>query len=214
VGRLRNFCYSPSVQLDPVAVWCEAHGAGPNAEWEFRQVIKDALDTGPIETVLEVGTHAGDSLLLWQTVFEPNLLVGVELEDSPRCREGVQRTKARMVWGASDIPPTWAAVKNLLHGRPVDFLYIDGDHSFETARTDFYTYASLVRPGGLIVLDDVSIVCNPTIEVHRLVPELSVRHRTKVISGCTDYTVDDTTGGKLLVWSPPHVVSRDEALEA
>jgi predicted O-methyltransferase YrrM len=199
---------------DAVQRWCETHGAGPNSEWEIREVIADALRCGPINTVLEVGSYRGDSLMLWDEALKPDLLIGIELEDSPRCREGCDRTRARMVWGASDATSTWQAVKNLLAGRAVDFLYIDGDHSFEVARTDFYTYASLVRPGGLIVMDDVSIVCNPTIEVYRLAPELSIRHRTKIISGSTDYTVDDTTGGKLLVWSPPHVVSRDDALEA
>lgn len=199
--------------MDAVQKWCAAHGAGPNAEWEIRQVVRDALDSGPIETVLEIGCYRGDSLALWQEVFEPSLLIGVELEDSPRCREGVARTPARMVWGASDETTTWEGVKNLLSGRGVDFLYIDGDHSFDGARNDFYTYASLVRPGGLIVMDDPAIVCNPTIKVHRLVPELQIRHRTKLIVGCSDYANDDTTGGKLLVWSPAHVVTRDEALE-
>ena len=34
-------------------------------------------------------------------------------------------------------------------------MHIDGDHSYEAARSDFYTYGPLVRKGGLIVFHDI-----------------------------------------------------------
>lgn len=42
-----------------------------------------------------------------------------------------------------------------LDGAPLDILFIDGDHSYEGARTDLETYRHLVRPGGLIVFHDI-----------------------------------------------------------
>jgi predicted O-methyltransferase YrrM len=40
-------------------------------------------------------------------------------------------------------------------GREFDFAFIDGDHRFDGAFLDLYYMTRLVRPGGLIVLDDL-----------------------------------------------------------
>jgi predicted O-methyltransferase YrrM len=52
-------------------------------------------------------------------------------------------------------PRTVAQVKSLLGSRPIDFLFIDGDHSLQGVRLDYEFFAPLVRPGGLIALHDV-----------------------------------------------------------
>ena len=38
----------------------------------------------------------------------------------------------------------------------LDFLFIDGDHSYEGVRSDFEMYAPLVRSGGLIAFHDIT----------------------------------------------------------
>ena len=40
-------------------------------------------------------------------------------------------------------------------GRRFDFIYIDGNHRFDDVIVDFYLSDQLLRPGGLIVLDDM-----------------------------------------------------------
>lgn len=44
------------------------------------------------------------------------------------------------------------------HFPVIDFLFIDGDHSYEGAKQDFLNYAPLVRPGGIIALHDINPV--------------------------------------------------------
>jgi hypothetical protein len=39
---------------------------------------------------------------------------------------------------------------------PFDIVYIDGDHSYEMAKHDIFTYGNLVKIGGYIVVDDCS----------------------------------------------------------
>ncbi|GAB4518223.1 MAG: hypothetical protein Tsb0013_22410 [Phycisphaerales bacterium] len=39
-------------------------------------------------------------------------------------------------------------------GPPIDVLWVDGDHSYEGAKTDFVDWAPLVRPGGVIAAHD------------------------------------------------------------
>jgi len=42
-----------------------------------------------------------------------------------------------------------------LKGRPVDFLFIDGDHTYAGVKSDFEFYSQLVRGGGIIALHDI-----------------------------------------------------------
>jgi predicted O-methyltransferase YrrM len=37
----------------------------------------------------------------------------------------------------------------------LDFLFIDGDHSYEGVKKDFEIYSSLVRKGGIIAFHDI-----------------------------------------------------------
>jgi len=71
-------------------------------------------------------------------------------------------------------------------GGPLDFLFIDGDHSYEGVKRDFELYSPLVRPDGLIALHDI----NPDSggadgrisgEVPRFWEELSRTHRVEAI---------------------------------
>jgi 2-keto-3-deoxy-L-rhamnonate aldolase RhmA len=39
-------------------------------------------------------------------------------------------------------------VKEVLGGQPLDYLFIDGDHTYEGVRKDFEMYGPLVRAAG------------------------------------------------------------------
>jgi predicted O-methyltransferase YrrM len=77
------------------------------------------------------------------------------------------------VEGDSHSAETKAAILDQLEDREVDFLFIDGDHSYEGVTQDFEDYADLVRDGGVIALHDTEAQPeDPTVEVHRFWPEL------------------------------------------
>ncbi len=46
-------------------------------------------------------------------------------------------------------------LKKILNDEPLDFLFIDGDHSYEGVKADFENYSPLVKPGGLIAFHDI-----------------------------------------------------------
>jgi predicted O-methyltransferase YrrM len=46
-------------------------------------------------------------------------------------------------------------VKKILNGNQLDFLFIDGDHSYEGVKKDFEMYSPLVRKGGIIAFHDI-----------------------------------------------------------
>lgn len=49
-------------------------------------------------------------------------------------------------------------VKSTLGERQIDFLFIDGDHTYEGVKQDFITYSRLVRSGGIIAFHDIRTV--------------------------------------------------------
>lgn len=105
------------------------------------------------KVVLEIGMHQGYSMELWRKAFDPRILVGVEI-NSPTPVSYV--TEEGMLWNADSTHPSIAEkVKELLKGEPVEFLFIDGDHSAQGVLQDYNLYAPLVRKGGVIVFHDV-----------------------------------------------------------
>ena len=42
-----------------------------------------------------------------------------------------------------------------MDGRKIDFLFIDGDHSYEGVKADFRLYSGFVRESGMIVFHDI-----------------------------------------------------------
>ena len=42
-----------------------------------------------------------------------------------------------------------------MNGDKLDFLFIDGDHSYEGSKADFLLYKNYVREGGLIAFHDI-----------------------------------------------------------
>lgn len=72
------------------------------------------------------------------------------------------------------------AARSLLKGNMLDFLFIDGDHSYEGVKRDFEMYSHLVRKGGIIALHDIAVHppeqhCN----VNLFWDELKKTHKTK-----------------------------------
>jgi predicted O-methyltransferase YrrM len=63
----------------------------------------------------------------------------------------------RIVFIAADShrEQTRRAAEDSLFGRPVDVLFIDGDHTRAGVEADFRMYSPLVRKGGLVAFHDI-----------------------------------------------------------
>lgn len=123
------------------------HGAQQKAG-EFAVLLALAASLDPA-VIVEVGCFAGGTLWAW-THLAPTV-IGVDLA-APTPPVSPQVT---MVVGDSHDPATLAELEQVLGGRQVDVLFVDGDHSEAGVRADVQTYGPLVRPGGLIALHDV-----------------------------------------------------------
>jgi cephalosporin hydroxylase len=139
--------------------------------WQFPSEIAELLrllEDEPPHAVLEIGTAGGGTFFLLTRVSAPDaLLVSVDLRRGqfgggyPRWRTPLYRSFAReaqrveLVRGDSHQPRTGERIRQLLGGRHLDFLFIDGDHTYDGVKQDFADYAPLVRPGGLVAFHDI-----------------------------------------------------------
>jgi len=109
--------------------------------------------------VCEIGTaNGGTTFLLGQALTTTEVMIGVELFIHRRPRLGYFTRPGQsllLLDGDSASPQTVERVREQLAGRPLDVLFIDGDHSFAGVMRDFKAYRDLVREGGLIAFHDI-----------------------------------------------------------
>jgi len=169
------------------------------SRWELQRLVAEVSLLRP-RAMLEIGTANGGSLLAFTRACAPGAhVISIDLPGGaygggyPRWRRRLYEAFAApgqrldLIRGDSHDAQTLARVRSLLGGRPLDFLFIDGDHSYEGVRSDFQLYGSLVRAGGLIALHDIaaphpdSPPVNDAGEVPRFWTELCARHRGRAI---------------------------------
>lgn len=66
-----------------------------------------------------------------------------------------EREKGKHALG--DAPGAFSKVIEILNGRKIDFLFIDSWHTYENAKLDWDAYKHLVKPGGLVIVDNCII---------------------------------------------------------
>lgn len=109
--------------------------------------------------VVEIGTaEGGTNFLLGQAIPGVERVIGLDLfvANTRLLHEfNVGRRELAYVQGSSHDRATRERLRDVLGGRPIDLLFIDGDHTYEGARDDFLDYRELVREGGLIAFHDI-----------------------------------------------------------
>jgi cephalosporin hydroxylase len=119
-------------------------------------------------TIVEVGTDSGGTLFLWSRVAAQDAwLVAVDMRPLGLLgswsayglvRRGLARRLQRieLVMPAdSHDPATVDRVRGILGDRSVDFLFIDGDHTYEGVKRDYELWSPLVRSGGIVAFHDI-----------------------------------------------------------
>ncbi len=152
---------------------------------EIEPVLKRVHACQP-RSVLEIGTNNGGTLFLWSRVAAPNAqLISLDLPGGefgggyPVWRRPLYRRfalpgqRVHLVRENSHHPTSLEKVRSLLGRCPLDFLFIDGDHTYDGVKRDFEMYAPLVRPGGLIALHDIAEHDDRTCNVRRFWLELA-----------------------------------------
>ena len=131
-----------------------------------------------IKRAVEVGTGNGGATRFWERlVGEGGVVITVEVHTLPKDM-AVDFTAPppscpiHFLTGSSRDPDIIEKVKTLLGGGQIDFLFIDGDHTYEGCKADYLNYGPLVRAGGVIAFHDIG---NEPID--RVVEEVSPAKR-------------------------------------
>jgi predicted O-methyltransferase YrrM len=135
--------------------------------WEITQLLR-ILEEAPPKTIVEIGTAQGGSLYLFTRVSRPDaILVSIDLPGGPygggypAWKIPIYKSfasanqKEYLFRMDSHDESTLEKTKRLLAGSKVDFLFIDGDHSYDGVKKDFEMYRRLVRRGGIIAFHDI-----------------------------------------------------------
>jgi predicted O-methyltransferase YrrM len=120
------------------------------------------------KVILEIGTASGGTLFLFSRVVSFNgVIVSVDLPGGrfgggyPEWRIpyyesfATHNQQIALIRADSHDLSTLQAVRTILKERRLDFLFIDGDHTYAGVKTDFEMYSKLVRKGGIIAFHDI-----------------------------------------------------------
>ena len=121
-------------------------------------------------TIVEIGSHRGGTLELWARLAQdcvvaidlPNGVGGGLAPAAMQVRNTDFATRFPHVIGIagdSHEEATAERLEAILNGRPIDLLFLDGDHTAAGVEADVLMYAPLVRDGGVIAFHDVT--CSP-----------------------------------------------------
>ena len=166
-----------------------------------------------IDIVLEIGTAFGGNLYFLSRFAGLNAdIISIDLPPqidglsrqmrklrklclSNELRKNVRRSQnIHLLRCDSHAKATLDEVRDILEGRFVDLLFIDGDHTYIGAKQDYEVYSPLVQKGGLIIFHDIRrYVGKPEAEVDKLWNELK-KNNPKYYEIFDDADMDSDSG--------------------
>ena len=143
---------------------------------EFLGVARLLAENG-VRRVLEIGTSSGGTLFAWSWVAGAGgMSISLDLPEGdfagsqPLGNEGYPAWRAKLyegfvpkghrlqlLKGDSHSDEMLERVRSLSGGEPFDFLFIDGDHSYDGVKRDFEMYSPLVKKGGFVGFHDIVV---------------------------------------------------------
>jgi glycosyltransferase involved in cell wall biosynthesis len=187
---------------------CGPKIAGLNLNIKSAQVaeeiirLMETVRTSQSRIIMEIGTATGGTLFFWTKIAPPDAtIISLDLPFG-RFGGGYLSTRRRLfnslpqpdqnlhlLQADSHNPATKEQIMEILRGRKIDFLFIDGDHSYSGAKLDFENYKDLVKPGGLIALHDIAAnKTDSASQVDRLWSEIKANYQTE------EYIADKNQG--------------------
>ncbi|MBS7635674.1 class I SAM-dependent methyltransferase [Candidatus Bathyarchaeota archaeon] len=136
-------------------------------EYEIIKLLEIVKELEP-KLILEIGTAGGGTLFLFSRIADPEAtILSIDLPGGafgggyPEWKmslfQGFAKNgqKIKLLRADSHDLNTLRRVKEILGDALLDFLFIDGDHTYEGVKRDFEMYSPLVRKGGIIAFHDI-----------------------------------------------------------
>jgi predicted O-methyltransferase YrrM len=163
--------------------------------WQERDEIVEVLkiiEQNPPKTVMEIGTANGGTLfLLTRMAAENASILSVDLPGGkfgggyPEWKEPTYRSFAKkgqtvnLIRANSHDKETFTRAASHLNGKKVDFMFIDGDHTYEGVKQDFETYREFLADNALVMFHDIAPHPNPIYGVDKFWKEVKEHYEHK-----------------------------------
>lgn len=161
VRQLRQRCADSQRLEDVVDLVLESPWfSADQKRTEILDLLK-CLQREPPRRVCEIGARHGGTLVLFAQVASPDArILSMDINYTPlqirtNCGFSTGKQQIDCLQADSHDPATLRRVREWLKEEPLDFLFIDGDHSLFGVQSDFTMYAPLVRSGGIIAFHDI-----------------------------------------------------------
>jgi len=173
-------------------------------------ILLSFLQSRKVKSILEIGTSEGGTLfLLSRVASEDAKIVSIDLLEGiggghlyPKWKSALYSSFARktqemkLLRANSYDRATFDKVSSIFENEKIDFVFIDGDHSYEGVRKDFELYYPLVADDGIIAFHDINETIWENIGVQRYWKEIKQKYTTIEI---VEKETDDGLGIGLLV---------------
>lgn len=138
---------------------------------EIAQLCKIVQKSNP-KKIIEIGSASGGTLFLFAHIVSPEKILSVDLPagsfgggypfwKNPLFKALAKKNVIQLIRADSHSEVTLEKIRSLLKDEKVDFLFIDGDHTYKGVKKDFQMYSPLVRKGGLVAFHDI-VTHDPT----------------------------------------------------
>lgn len=167
---------------------------------EISELLKILSGTKP-KFILEIGTFNGGTLFLFCRVASQSAtIISVDLRGGPfgggypQWRIPLYKSFAlpnqqiHLIRADSHHRGTLEQVKAILGGEQIDFLFIDGDHTYEGVKMDFEMYSPLVKKDGIVAFHDM-VICPPQHGVNKFWSEIKRKYEhIEIVENWDQYT--------------------------
>lgn len=163
--------------------------------WQFRSEITGFMSIYQglkAKCAMEIGTANGGTLFAHCRLAAPDAtIISVDLPGgrfgggypdwkTPIYREfALPKQDLHLVRASSHEASTVEQVRTILNGRQLDYLFIDGDHTYAGVKKDFELYSPFVKKGGVVVFHDVVPHHGSSCKVDEFWNEIKLSHEHK-----------------------------------
>lgn len=160
--------------------------------WQFTEELiglAKELEKLKPKVVVEIGTANGGTLFMaTRLASEDAKLISIDLPGGkygggyPAWKTPIYESFRRpnqsltLLRADSHQESSFEELKKQLNGASIDYLFIDGDHSYAGVKQDFEMYHTLVRPGGLVVFHDIVVHPKSSCDVHTFWEEIKTKY--------------------------------------
>jgi cephalosporin hydroxylase len=117
-----------------------------------------------VQRVLEIGVNRGCSLRMWAEYFPAAEVIGFDLDPRTLFADG----RIRCCQADQASPMSLLDAVSRAGGGPFDLIVDDGSHQWQHQVTTAATLLGLVAPGGVYVVEDLAIDCQPELVADRV----------------------------------------------